>query len=139
MQWRTAVGVHTFGKAPFLRRKLVFRSYFFYPVFIFVLCFAFQMFVGICASILAAFKKSLKNVTIYFNHVGFCYLLSHGIYMLVLCCGIKLSPKPKDTKYLSLCQWNLNSIAAHEFAKVSAIKALIIPKISILYVYRSLT
>ena len=33
MQWRIAVGVRTFRKAPFLRRKLVFGSYSFYPVF----------------------------------------------------------------------------------------------------------
>ena len=33
MQWRIAVGVHTFRKATFLRRKLVFGSYSFYPVF----------------------------------------------------------------------------------------------------------
>ena len=81
------------------------------------------MFVGICTSILTTFKKSLKNVTIYFNHVGFCYLLFQGIYLLILCGDIELNPGPKDTKYLSLCHWNLNSIAAHDFAKVSAIKA----------------
>ena len=81
------------------------------------------MFVGICTSILTTFKKSLKNVTIYFNHVGFCYLLFQGIYLLILCGDIELNPGPKDTKYLSLCHWNLNSIVAHDFAKVSAIKA----------------
>ena len=43
--------------------------------------------------------------------------------MLILCGEIELNPGPKDTKYLSLCHWNLNSIAAHDFAKVSAIKA----------------
>ena len=123
MQWRIAVGVHTFCKAPFLRRKLVFGSYSFYPVLLFVLYFIFQMFVGICKSMLKTFKKSLKNVTIYFNHVGFCYLLFQGIYLLILCGDIELNPGPKDAKYLSLCHWNLNSIAANDFAKVSALKA----------------
>ena len=122
-QWRIAVSVHTFRKAPLLRIKLVFGSYSFCPVFLFVLYFAFQMFVGICTSILITFKKSLKNVTIYFNHVGFCYLLFHGTYLLILCDGIELNAGPKDAKYLSLCHWNLNSIAAHDFAKVSALKA----------------
>ena len=81
------------------------------------------MFVGICKSILQTFKKSLKNVTIYFNHVGFCYLLFQGIYLLILCGDIELNPGPKDAKYLSLCHWNLNSIAAHDFAKTTALEA----------------
>ena len=81
------------------------------------------MFVGICTSILITFKKTLKNVTIYFNFVGFCHLLFHGIYLLILCDDIELNPKPKDAKYLSLCHWNLDSMAVHDFAKVSAIKA----------------
>ena len=67
------------------------------------------MFVGICTSILKTFKKSLKDVTIYFNHVGFCYLLFHGIYLLILCGNIELNPGAKGTNYLSLCHWNLNS------------------------------
>ena len=82
------------------------------------------MFVGICTSILTTFKKSLKNVKIYFNHVGFCYLFFHGIYLLILCDDIELNSGPKDAKYLSLCHWNLNSIAAQDFAKFSAIKAV---------------
>ena len=44
-------------------------------------------------------------------------------YLLILCGDIELNPGPKDAKYLSLCHWNLNSIAAHDFAKVSAMKA----------------
>ena len=102
MQWRIAVGVHTFHKAPFLRRKHVFGCYSFYPVVLFLLCFAFQMLAGICKGILKTFKKSLKNVTIYFNKVGLCYLLFHDIYLLILCGDTKLNPGPKDAKYLSM-------------------------------------
>ena len=123
MQWHIAVGIHTFHKAPLLRRNLAFGSYSFYPVVLFLLCLAFQMFAGICTSILKTFKKSFKNVTIYFNHVGLCYLLFHGIYLLILCGDIELNPGPKDAKHLSIYHWNLNSIAAHNFAKVSALKA----------------
>ena len=139
MQWRIAVGVHTFHKAPFLRAKLVFGSYSFYPVFLFVLYFAFQMFVGFCTSILKTFMKSLKNVTIYFNYEGFCYLLFHSIYLLILCGDIELNPGPKDAKYLSLCHWNLDSIAAKILQKSVLLKSLIPLKISILHVYGSLT
>ena len=42
---------------------------------------------------------------------------------MILCDDIELNPGPKDAKHLSLCHWNLNSIAAHDFAKFSAIKA----------------
>ena len=52
MQGCIAVGV--------LRRKIVFGSCSFYPAFLFVLYLVFQMFVGICTSILITFKKSLK-------------------------------------------------------------------------------
>ena len=81
------------------------------------------MFVGICTSILKTFKKSLKNVTIYFNHVGFCCLLFHGTDLLISCGDIKLNLGTKDAKFLSLWHWNLNSIAAYDFGKVSALKA----------------
>ena len=81
------------------------------------------MFTDICTSILKTFKKSLKNVTIYFSHVEFCYLLFHGINLLILCSDIELNPGSKDAKYLSKYHWNLNNIAAHDFAKVSAPKA----------------
>ena len=40
MQWHIAVGVHTFRNAPFLRRKLVFGSYYFYPAFFIRLIFS---------------------------------------------------------------------------------------------------
>ena len=42
--------------------------------------------------------------------------------MLILCGDLEQNPGPKDTKYLSLCYWNLNNLAAHDFAKVSALK-----------------
>ena len=69
------------------------------------------------------FRKSLKNVTHYFNHIGFWYLFFDSIHLLILCGDTEQNLGPKDTKYLSLCHWNLNSLAAHDFAKVSALKA----------------
>ena len=36
---------------------------------------------------------------------------------------VEQNPGPKDAKYLSLCHWNLNSLAANDLAKVSALKA----------------
>ena len=116
MHWRIAVGVYTFCKMLFVRRKLVF------PAFLCVLNFAFQMFVGIYTSILKTFKKSLKNATICFNHVGSCYFLFHGIYLLILFGDIELNRGPKEAKYLSFCHWKLNSVAAQDFGKSSTLK-----------------
>ena len=41
----------------------------------------------------------------------------------MLCGDVEQNPGTKDTKYLSLCHWNLNSLAANDFAKVGALKA----------------
>ena len=82
------------------------------------------MFLGSCLTILYMFRKSLKHVGHYFNHIGFWYLFFNSIHLLILCGDVEQNAGPKDTKYLSLCQWNLNSLAAHDFAlKVSALKA----------------
>ena len=50
--------------------------------------------------------------------IHFC----NSIYLLILCGDLEQNPGPKDAKYLSLCYWNLNNLAAHDFAKVSALK-----------------
>ena len=47
-----------------------------------------------------------------------------GIYLLIgFIGGMEQNPEPIDTKYLSLCHWTLNSVAAHDFAKVNTPKA----------------
>ena len=70
------------------------------------------------------FRKSLKNVRHYFYQMGFWYSLLNSIHLLILCGDVEQNPGPKDTKYLSLCHWNLNSLDTHDFAKVSALKAI---------------
>ena len=44
---------------------------------------------------------------------------------LFICCDVELNPGPKNTKsyYFSLCHWNLNSLPAHDFSKLSLIEA----------------
>ena len=122
MQWRIAVGVHFYSKVPILGTQFVLDSSRFYHIFLFVLNCAFQMFLGSCFTILYMFRKSLKIVRHYFNHIGFWYLFFNSIHLLILCGDVEQNPGPKDTKYLSLCHWYLNSLAAHDFAKVSALK-----------------
>ena len=81
------------------------------------------MFLGSCFTILYMFRKPLKNLRHYFNHIGFWYLFFNSIHLLILCGDVEQNPGPKDTKYLSLCYWNLNNLAAHDFAKINALKA----------------
>ena len=70
------------------------------------------------------FRKSLKNVRYYFNHIGFWYLFFNSIHLLILCGDMEQNPGPKDKKDFPLCNWNLNSLAAQDFAKFSTLKAL---------------
>ena len=72
------------------------------------------------------FSKSLKDVRYYFNHMRFWYLFFNSIDLLVLCSDAEQNLGLKDTKYLSLCHWNLNSLPTHDFTKVSARKNLIL-------------
>ena len=138
MQWRIAVGVQFYCKALILRTQFVFDSSRFYHIFLFVLNCAFQMFLGSCFTILYVFRKSLKNVMHYFNHIGFWYLFFNSIHLLILCGDVEQNPGPKDTKYFSLRHWNLNSLAAHDVAKVSALKAFnATEKFDFIYLFKS--
>ena len=43
-----------------------------------------------------------------------------------ICGNVELDPRPKSTKSsynISLCDWNLNSLPAHNFSKLSLIEA----------------
>ena len=84
------------------------------------------MFLGSYFTILKMFSKSLKDVRYYFNHMRFWYLFFNSIDLLVLCSDAEQNPGLKDTKYLSLCHWNLNSLPTHDFTKVSVRKNLIL-------------
>ena len=62
-----------------------------------------------------------------------CNYCTIGFYFV--CCmastlfiyrDLELNPLPKNTKfsyYFSLCRWNLNSLPAHDFSKLSLIEA----------------
>ena len=55
--------------------------------------------------------------------------------LLLLCGDVELNPGPNQNtaKRLSTCYWNLNSIAAHNFAKLVLLKAFnLIPKFDII-------
>ena len=45
--------------------------------------------------------------------------------LLMLCGDIESNPSPRSNscQSFSICHWNLNSIAAHNFSKISLLKA----------------
>ena len=48
------------------------------------------------------------------------------IFILLICCGdIKTNPGPKSNscQSFSICHWNLNSISAHNFTRLSLLQA----------------
>ena len=81
---------------------------------LFVLNQTFQSFFDSCFIILNIFRKSLKNVRYYFNHVRFCYFFFPSIHLLLLCGSFELNPGPK-IQNIVLCHWNLYSLPAHNF------------------------
>ena len=52
-----------------------------------------------------------------------CYLNIFIAYLLMICGDIEINPGPRKDLNLSICHWNLNSIAAHNFAKLSSLQA----------------
>ena len=71
-------------------------------------------------------KPAIKCCICPHVHVFFCQLLLYiSVILLLLSGGIETNPVP-DPGYLnsfSFCHWNLNSIAAHNFIKISLLQA----------------
>ena len=43
--------------------------------------------------------------------------------LLILCGDVEVNPGPRHWTSLSFCHWNLNSVSAHDFVKVSLLEA----------------
>ena len=60
---------------------------------------------------------------------GLCplFIMGYLLLLLLICdCDIELNPgqKKRDSSYnLSVCHWNLNSIAAHDFSQLTLLEA----------------
>ena len=68
-------------------------------------------------------KKSLRVVVFHFSF-GFRFVFI--VLILFVCADVKLNPDPKNRNScynFSICQWNLNSITARNFAKVNLLWA----------------
>ena len=74
----------------------------------------------------------------HFHSLYFMSVLSYIHYVWLYSLAIKLSgdieenpgPKPNSSDCLSICHWNLNSISAHNFIKLSVLRAYIYIKVS---------
>ena len=66
----------------------------------------------------------LRHYFLYIFSIFVVYLLYH-IRLIRLSGDMELNPGPKPSsfKYLSICHWNLNSIASHDFLKVKLLTA----------------
>ena len=89
-----------------------------------VLILLLRIFTGI------TFCKSV--ICIYIRHILYFTLLANYLCQLWLCewhikssGDIELNPGPKSNscEHFSVCHWNLNSILAHNFSKVSLLNA----------------
>ena len=73
----------------------------------------------------------LETLFLFYHDVGGVYITIITllfVFALLLCHGdIEINPGPKKLKKnsLSVCHWNLNSLSAHNFSKLTQLKAYI--------------
>ena len=73
-------------------------------------------------------NKKITFIWILFSTFVSCNLLYWLYILLITLSGdVELNPGPKRkaTQTLSICHWNLNSICAHNFAKLSLLRAYV--------------
>ena len=74
-------------------------------------------------------KKTSKNISV--SILLFNILLNLKLpflsFLIMLCGDVEINPGPKAISQLgfSVCHWNLNSIIAHNFAKIFLLKAYV--------------
>ena len=92
----------------------------------------FLLFVNFCLIIL--FRKNNKTINLLANKILFIYMLSTYLFDVWLCSILMKrsgdteqnpGPKPSSCQSFSVCHWNLNSILAHNFIKLSPLRPYI--------------
>ena len=72
------------------------------------------------------YRKTFVNfLTQYILFLQVFTFFPHLRILLILCGDVELNPGPEKLQNLSLCHWNLNGIAAHNYAKISLLEAYI--------------
>ena len=102
VQWRAVIGIFNCQKTAISCR----------------ICNSTKQFVSIFEVLLCSW---------YYFESAFIFLLSLlYVFIFLQCHGdIELNPGPRKQKpnYFSVCHWNLNSIAAHNFSKLTQLQA----------------
>ena len=51
----------------------------------------------------------------------------YGPFLILLSCGVETNPGPSHNsrEYFSICHWNLNSVSAYNYTKLSSLNAFI--------------
>ena len=82
-------------------------------------------------NLIGKFASMLENLLLFYHYLVGVYITVITllyIFVLLLCRGdIESNPGPKKLKksYLSVYHWNLNSLSAHSFSKLTQMKAYI--------------
>ena len=78
------------------------------------------------------FTCLIESLLLFYHYFESAYIVLFTllyIFALLQCQGdIELNPGPKkllNNKSLSICHWNLNSLTAHNYAKLTQLKAYI--------------
>ena len=83
-----------------------------------------------------------ETLLLFYHYVEWVYITLLFIFALLLCHGdIIINPDSKKFKKnsLSVCHWNLNSLSAHNFSRLTQLKAYIQYINMISYAYQKLT
>ena len=123
--WRAQIGSYhcSFGHLQNLNNKITTSTFnmLFYTVlqvFLLLLILTFSSFT------LSAYMLHIINNVICHNLIAQIFIQCFFIFMLLLLSGdIEQNPGPRSTKNLSIVHWNINSIAAHNFIKLSSLQA----------------
>ena len=75
-----------------------------------------------------SFMLSPKSIFNFYLYIQTLYAKQNKkllLKLLVICCGdVESNPGPKKQHQISLCHWNLNGLATHNFNKVSLLSNL---------------
>ena len=137
-QYRAQIGLyyssHTHGiskKVKEIQNKCFSSSNSFFYFFVYINILFYIVYAGVTVF------KIIKNYLI-LKLSNVCHLYIFIACLLMLCGDIEVNPGPRKDQNLSICHWNLNSISAHNFAKLSSLQAFnSIHKFDVIFIFEN--
>ena len=136
-QWKRQIGIFS-SRSPFsntaisiyfsIRGLLKFYLIFTWHIIFFIIIALYLLVCGI----LNLTSLTTSFICIYKFHILYWFLLTKYLFHLWICelqvilsgdVELNLGPKPNSGQNFSICHWNLNSIPAHNFSKISLLSA----------------